>query len=76
MNNIGIPSRFLLALGGVILIWGSPVEIKSQSQGATSWALETSYASLQLHSLGALKLGMGIGLLGAALSGVGPAKTK
>jgi hypothetical protein len=44
MKNIGLPTRLILALGGVILIWGSPGEIGSQSKGADSWLLETSYA--------------------------------
>ena len=74
MTKLGLPSRVFLAIAGVILIWGSPGEIGSRSKGADSWALESSFASLQLRALGGMKLGMGLSLLGVSLLGVGAAR--
>ncbi|WP_232199013.1 hypothetical protein [Synechococcus sp. WH 7805] len=71
-----MPARALLAMGGVVLIWGSPGEIGTRSKGADSWEDETSFAALQLRALGALKMGAGLGLLGASLAGVSNEQTK
>ena len=70
MPNIGIPSRIVLAIAGVILFWGSPGEIGAQSKGADSWSSETSFPALQLRAIGALKMGAGLGLIGVSLLGV------
>lgn len=70
MNNIGLPARVILSLAGVILIWGSPGEIGARSKAYKSYADETSFMALQLRALGALKLGVGISLIGASLLGV------
>ena len=70
MTNIGIPSRVLLAVAGVILCWGSPDEIGTQSKRAITWSSETSFAALQLRAIGALKMGAGLGLIGVSLLGV------
>lgn len=76
MTNIGIPARAVLAFAGLILCWGSPGEIGAQSGGADSWATDRSFASLQLRALGALKLGAGLGLIGASLLGVSAEQTQ
>lgn len=68
--NIGLPARVILALAGVILFWGSPGEIGTRSSSGKAWADETSFMALQLRALGALKLGVGISLVGASLLGV------
>jgi hypothetical protein len=70
MTNIGVPARCILFIAGVILSWGSPGEIGTQSKGADSWSSETSFAALQLRALGALKMGAGLGLIGVSLLGV------
>lgn len=70
MNNIGLPARVVLCVAGVILCWGSPDEISTRSGSGKAWSDETSYMALQLRALGALKLGIGISLVGAALLGV------
>jgi hypothetical protein len=70
MTSIGVPARFVLNLAGVILCWGSPGEIGTQSKGAKSWSQETSFAALQLRAIGALKMGAGLGLIGVSLLGV------
>ena len=70
MTNIGVPSRVVLALAGVILCWGSPGEIGTRSSSGKSWADESSFMALQLRALGALKMGAGLGLIGVSLLGV------
>ena len=70
MTNIGLPARVILATAGVILFWGSPGEIGTRSSSGKSWSDETSFMALQLRALGALKLGVGLGLLGASMLGV------
>ena len=76
MTNIGLPARVILAAAGGILIWGSPGEIGTRSGGSGSWADERSFQALQLRGLGALKLGAGLGLIGASLLGVSAEQTQ
>ena len=76
MTNLGIPTRAVLAFAGLILCWGSPGEIGTRSGGSDSWADETSFMALQLRALGALKLGAGLGLIGASLLGVSAEQTQ
>jgi hypothetical protein len=76
MTNIGIPARVVLGFAGLILCWGGPGEIGTRSGGSDSWADETSFMALQLRALGALKLGAGLGLIGASLLGVSAEQTQ
>lgn len=76
MTNIGIPARAVLAFAGLILCWGSPDEIGTRSGSSDSWSDERSFAALQLRALGALKLGAGLGLIGASLIGVSAEQTQ
>lgn len=76
MTNIGIPARVVLGFAGLILCWGSPGEIGTRSGGSDSWSDERSFAALQLRGLGALKLGLGMGLIGVSLLGVSAEQTQ
>tara|TARA_B100002051_G_C16743041_1_gene645576 strand:- start:2396 stop:2749 length:354 start_codon:yes stop_codon:yes gene_type:complete len=69
--KIGQWSRLGLAAGAAVVIWGAPGEIGARSSNSSSWAEETSLMALQLRSIGGLKLGLGIALLGLACIGTG-----
>ena len=59
-------SQALFAVGGLWLIITGATELSTQSRGATSWAEETSFMALGQRSQGSLKIGLGLGLMGAS----------
>ena len=71
-------AQTLFIAGGAWLIISGIGEMMTRSQGNEygSWADETSFMALGMRSDGSLKVGLGIGLLGAAsLSNTSTSKT-
>lgn len=68
--QIGLLTRPLLAVAGAVLIGSSTSDISVQSEGASSWGRETSFAALTLRSIGYLKLSLGLISLSSAFAGV------
>lgn len=59
-------SQTFFTVGGLWLIITGATELSTQSRGATNWAEETSFMALGQRSQGSLKIGVGLGLMGAA----------
>lgn len=55
------------------LVLSGTADISAQSQGADSWADETSFAALTIRSIGGLKVGIGIGMFAPSLLLLGTA---
>ena len=68
--KIGVLSRWLATVASAFLIVGGINEWSSQSSGAKSWADETSITALGLRAQGKLKVGIGLGFLALAATGV------
>lgn len=68
--SIGPTSRLLSTVAGFFLIFAGVPELAAQSQGASSWADETSFIALGLRAQGSLKIGLGIGFFALATAGV------
>ena len=52
--------NFFIVLASVFLIISGAEDLSARSQGASSWANETSFAALTIRSIGGLKVGIGI----------------
>lgn len=68
MKNTYISKAYFI-VGGIWLLIAGVGELTTQSQGATSYSADTSLLSLSRRSQGSLKIGLGLGLLGAASLG-------
>ena len=52
--------NLLIVLASAFLIISGSEDLTARSQGASSWANETSFAALTIRSIGGLKVGIGI----------------
>ena len=72
--KIGPTARLLSVVAALFLGLAAIPEWSAQSKGASSWAGETSFAALALRAQGKLKVGLAIGFLALASTGVGTGK--
>ena len=68
--KIGPTARLLSVVAALFLGLAGGGEWTAQSQGASSWADDTSFAALALRAQGKLKVGLAIGFAAFASAGV------
>ena len=68
--KIGPTARMLSVVAALFLGITGAQEWGSRSKGAYSWADETSFMALNIRAQGKLKIGLAVGLLALASTGV------